>query len=606
MYIHTDSGDGGMSLPYQFSESQPIQEIIVERFAGVDFASHPTKVDWARSPDACNMIANDTYFPVKRTGYKRKAKFDGEVFGLHRLGNDILCHAGQNLWKLSQDDNHALLYTDMNTDKSTSFLMNGKLWLLDGKTYLVYDGKKVQPVRDIAYVPTTTIGCAPSGGGTSLEAVNLLTPKRINTFVGDGKSKIFKLDSTFIDSEQVYCKDFEIEMVNGITGEVYFKLPPPDAGGIANVIITFATQTKYHTIDKCMICGMYGGKNDTRVFVAGNPEQPNCDWQSGLYDPTYFPDTGYTRIGSDASAIMGYTRQYDAQIVLKSDGQDAKQYVRTFVLDEKDHPSYPLRQGAEAAGAMSKYAIDVLDGIPYYLSAQGVMGIYGTNVNEQRIISGVSQRIDPKLCREDLAHAVGCVWEGKYYLAIGGHCYVADGRQMENNIPEWYYWDNIPAVCFLSDSDHGGDLWFGTADGRVCVFCRGTDIHAYYDDGVPICARWSTPFSPFGEWNRTKTILSCCPMLMPYGYSGAHVWYRTEKLFACVHETEFSQFSFAQIDFSRFSFRSALIAVPASVQRRVRRAYLFQTVVRNDAEGEPFGLLGMTIRYQVCAPVRNI
>ena len=79
---------------------------------------------------------------------------------------------------------------------------------------------------------------------------------------------------------------------------------------------------------------------------------------------------------------MGYARQYDTQVVLKSDGQDAKQYLRTFALDENDRPSYPLRQGAEAAGAVSRYAIDVLEGTPIYLSPQGVMGIFGTNVTE--------------------------------------------------------------------------------------------------------------------------------------------------------------------------------------------------------------------------------
>lgn len=593
-----------MSTPYQFPQEDEIQQITVERFAGVDFASHPTKVDWARSPDACNMIANETFFPVKRTGYRRIAAFDAEIFGLHRLDGHTLCHAGNILWRMGEDEEPVQLYTDMNEEKSVSFLMGGKLWLLDGKTYLVYDGETVQPVRDIAYVPTTTIGCAPAGGGTSLEAVNLLTPKRINTFVGDGESTKFQLDCQDIDLDSAECVEFEIDSVNPITGVVTFKQPPPDAGGLANVIISFSKTTEHPSIDKCRICGLYGGKNDTRVFVSGNPEEPNCDWQSGLYDPTYFPDTGYTRIGSDASAIMGYARQYDTQVVLKSDGQDAKQYLRTFELDENDRPSYPLRQGAEAAGAVSRYAIHVLEGTPLYLSQQGVMGVFGTNVTEYRTIAGISQRIDPRLSSEQLQTAVACVWKGSYYLAVGGHCYIADSRQTENSIPEWYYWDNIPAVCFLADSVDER-LWFGTADGRVCAFCRETDGDAYLDDGSPVYARWATPFSTLDVWNRTKTILSCRPLLMPYGYSGADIWYRTEHSFVCVCKSHFSQFDFAHIDFSRFSFYSAAAAVPIPVRRRIRRAYLFQMIARND-NAEPFGLLGMTLQYQVRTSVRQV
>lgn len=593
-------------MVYQFPDAEPIQQLTVERFAGVDFDNHPTKVDWSRSPDACNMIANETYFPVKRTGYRRKAQFDGPIYGLHRLNDEVLCHAGTQLWRLKSDGTTEQVYEDMNEATSTSFLMNGKLWLLDGKTYLVYDGDTVKPVRDVAFIPTTTIGSPPSGGGTSLEAVNLLTPWRINTFVGDGTSKVFQLDSTYIDLDDVVCEGYEVEFVNTARGEVTLKTAPPDAGGLANVRIKFSKTTEHIDINRCRIYGLYGGKNDTRVFVSGNPEAPNCDWQSGLYDPAYFPDTGYTKIGSDASEIIGYVRQYDTQIVLKSDGQDAKQYLRTFQLDANDKPTYPLKQGAEAAGAISPYAIDVLDGTPYYLSAQGVMGIYGTYVTEYRTIAGVSQRINSRLLREPLHEAVACVWDGKYYLAVGGHCYVADSRQIENNIPEWYYWDHIPATCFLADADTSGHLWFGTADGRVCTFCHADDVDAYFDDGAPIAARWVTPLSSLGAREKGKTILSCQAALMPYGYSGATLWYRTEKLYELVKRVVFSQFSFAQLDFSRFSFRSTPVSYPADVRRRIRRAYQFQLIMKNEQAGEPFGLLGMTIRYIVRKDIRQL
>lgn len=150
-----------MSRAYQFSEAAQMQELTIERFAGVDFANHPTKTDVSRSPDACNMIADETYFPVKRTGYQTKARFDGQIYGLHRLGQEILCHAGTKLWCLKPDGTTALIYDDMHTERSVSFLMNGSLWMLDGKTYLVYDGTRVQPVSKQAFVPTTTIGSPP-------------------------------------------------------------------------------------------------------------------------------------------------------------------------------------------------------------------------------------------------------------------------------------------------------------------------------------------------------------------------------------------------------------------------------------------------------------
>ena len=187
----------------------------IERFAGVDFSTDPTKVDPIRSPDACNMIADATYFPVKRTGYRRILSFGAPIYGMHRLGDHTLVHAGTRMFRML-DSSAVTLYQGMAEAPSRSFRMNGRLWILDGTTYLVYDGVQIVPVRSCAFVPTTTIGASPKGGGTSLEAVNLLTPYRINTFVGDGTAKTFQLDCRDIDEGSVTCADYPIASVNAV------------------------------------------------------------------------------------------------------------------------------------------------------------------------------------------------------------------------------------------------------------------------------------------------------------------------------------------------------------------------------------------------------
>lgn len=591
-------------MAYQYEEQAHIQEIAVEHFAGVDFTTHPTKVDWTRSPDACNMIADETFFPVKRRGYVRLAVFEQKLHGLHSLNGELLCHTGGKLYRLTEN-RIVLLYQNMNGAPSQSFCMNGKLWILDGKTYLVYDGTKVCPVREVAFVPTTTINAPPEGGGTALEAVNLLGAYRINTFVGDGTSRMFHLDTNQIDQGSVTCEEYEIESVDYLGGIVTFKQAPPDGEGLANVIIQFAKTSAYHTsfIEKCRYFGMFGGSNDTRVFLTGNPDYPNQDWQSGLYDPSYFPDNGYTRVGSDASAILGYVRQYDTQIILKEDGSDAQQYQRTFYLDEENRPAYPVRQGAEAAGAIAPRSIAVLNDLPVYLSELGVMGIGGTNVAEQRAVFRVSNRIEARLNQEpNRSEAVACCWRGCYYLALNGHCYVADGRQMQDGVPEWYFWTEIPAVCFLPQDD---TLYFGTADGRVCRFCQPGEEREYRDDGKPIEARWSTPLSPLGAWSRSKTLLDFYPILMPDGMSGAEVSYRTESEAQAVHMVGFYLFSFENWNFETFSFCSEpqIMAVP--VRRRKRRLHLFQAIVENKGTDQPFGLLGMVIHYRIRNNIRQ-
>lgn len=591
-------------MSYRYTAAEEIRELRMERFAGVDFSSDPTKVDGIHSPDACNMIADEAGFPRKRTGYVCEEEMGGPIYGLHRLDDDLLIHAGSNLYRRAGGE-VTFLCNGMNTARSQSFRMNGKLWILDGKTYRVYDGTACVPVREQAFVPTTTIGAAPTGGGTSLEAVNLLTPYRINTFVGDGVTRTFQLDTTNFDAGSISCEGQTVYAFNRAKGTVTFTEAPPDGEGLANVVIRFAkTVPEYEgKIDRCRICGLYGGSNDTRVFVAGDPQEPNCDWQSGLYDPTYFPDTGYTRVGVDSTAIMGYLRQYDNQIVLKEDGQDAKQYLRSFALDENNRAAYSLKQGAEAVGALSSYAMGELSGTPLYLSAEGVMGVFGTNVSEQRVISGLSERINRRLLREpELKNASGCVWKGRYYLAVNGHCYVADGRQQSMGVPEWYYWEGIPATCFLAEEDA---LWFGTQDGRVCRFCTENETNAYRDDEAAICARWSTPLSALGNESETKNVLSMLPVLMPFSRSSAEVLWRTERESGKAEQVRMTQFDWASMNFGRFAFATRLAAQPVPVRRRQRRAYLFQATIRNNELDEPFGLLGLNIQYTVHAPVRR-
>ena len=155
-------------------------------------------------------------------------------------------------------------------------------------------------------------------------------------------------------------------------------------------------------------------------------------------------------MGTDASAIVGYLKQYESQVVVKSGGaQEATSYLRTYMMADDGSALYPLKQGAQGEGAISSRCFAVLNDLPLYLSARGVQGVYGTAVAEQRTIRSVSDAIVPKLSQEaDLKNACAVVFEGKYYLAVNGHIYVADGSLTEENgDPAWFFWVNMPAQC---------------------------------------------------------------------------------------------------------------------------------------------------------------
>lgn len=594
---------------YHFPSVKTEHQTVISRFGGADFRSHPTKVTLTRSPDLQNLVCDRNDFLVKRTGWKTVERYDAPVYGVFPApdGEGAFVHAGVNLYFRPESGAQSLLCSSMNGAFSQAFTMNGVLYLLDGACFRAVRRNggawTAERVQDSAYVPTTTVSASPAGGGTSLEAVNLLTGRRINTFIGDGKSTEFRLDAAGLDriplTAAVNGAEVAIASVDYDKGRVALASAPPDGQGHDNVSIAFSKTVPGAAakINRCRIAGLYGGKNDTRVFLAGNPDEPHCDWQSGLYDPSYFPDTGYARMGTEASAIAGYLKQYESQIIVKTGGaQEATSFARTFVMTDDGASYFSLRQGAHGEGAVAPRSFAMLGDLPLFLSAQGVMGVYGTAVAEQNTIRPISEAVCPRLIRETaLEKACAAVFEGRYYLALNGNVYIADSHLTEEDgFPAWFFWANVPAQCLAVLDDR---LWFGTADGRLCRFSLPDEADAYTDDGAAIDAYWCTPTLSLSDWSRNKTIRDVIPTLMPYARSSAELCFtdeggETQRLLRSL-----DLFSFENWDFGRVSFRCVPGAVSWRSHRRRYRRPLHTLRIGNDRAGEPFGLLALTLRW---------
>ncbi|MBQ9942293.1 MAG: hypothetical protein IJP03_04720, partial [Christensenellaceae bacterium] len=464
------------------------------------------------------------------------------------------------------------------------------------------------------YIPTTVIGRQPTGGGTFLEAVNLLQPRRVNCFCADGQSREFLLDADGIDDAPVEVT------VQGRTlgegeyavdrdrGKVTFVTPPPDSQGLDSVAISFAkTEEGYRErIGKCRWAGRYGLGSDTRIFLSGNPDMPDTDWQSGLYDPTYFPDTGYTCIGKEDSAIMGYAKKYDAMIVVKEDGL----FLRTAELtqysdgqNERTALIFPVKEGVSGVGAIAPYAFgDLLDD-PLFLSENGVVGMDTNAVTNQRTVVRRSGKVDARLRREkDLKEAVAAVWKDSYVLCTGGRAYVANGRATYGQIGgsfayEWSYWENIPARV-LEEKD--GQLYFGTEDGAVMRFMdpEREGMAAYTDDGKTIYAKWTSPILDGGDMTRYKTVYpkGTGVLLKPQSRSSARLFLLTDRGERLEKQSiPMDIFSFDDVDFGRFTFFTTDAPRMQLLGGTHKRVLRFCLGVENDKANEGFGLCAMTV-----------
>ena len=600
------------------------------KFRGVDMSTDPALIDNTRSPYAPNLISDSGGYPEKRPGWRTVYTLSGRINGIHSLTSDgethTLIHAGTAIYKAGANGSTTQLKTGVANARSISFVCVGKLWILTGAEYLVYDGTLLRDVTDIAHVPTVTVGSEPTGGGTDLEPVNLLTPQRIREYRGDGTSKVYTLDAGGIDSVIEIKIDGEVQAttayaVDTTAGKVTFITAPPkpQATGEDNVSIRFSKTVEGYadTIAKCRFAGVFGlgGVDSERVFFSGNPDRPNVDWHCEtsapdyLPDPSYVPDTSFAYVGSDANPIMGYRRMGGYQLVIKGQSdQDATVFRRSATLDGDGNAAFPLTQGAAGMGAVSMYAFATLMDEPLFLTKNGVFGIMTDTVTAENALQNRSYFVDAALTKHTgLADACAVEWNGYYVLSVGnGTLYILDGKQNKvykersggSYVYECYIWTGVPARVLY---ERDGALWFGTADGKVCCFAKESEGMARYnDDGAAISASWATKADDDGDFTKYKTCNKrwLAVMLKPFTRSSAKVCVVTEKdIERVVGETTMDIFDFNDIDFARFSFNTAETPQVFPINAKTKKYITMQVIVRNDVKDEGFGVFGIKKWY---------
>lgn len=480
-------------------------------FAGVDFTN--TEVALNRSPDSLNMWKNYKNRVGKiietRPDIDKIEDTTENVFGIffYEIQNKVhkIMHTGTSLYDIF-DGKRTKIYSTMNPRISQSFIYANIFYIKDGLNYLEYDGKTCKEVE--GYIPTTTISKNPTGEGSTYEDVNCLTNKRKNSFLADGKSKIYQLDGkSLLSINNVYIND-ELQSVDKYTtdlasGRVIFNIPPtePDTDGKDNVIIEFSTNNTSNAdkIKKCTLLAVF----DNRVFFSGNQDYPNVIFHSSLDNPRYVSDLDFYNEGLDLSPVKALIPGNNAIWVCKEKSQaNTAIFYHNPTTDAEYGTVYPSTHSSISTGCATT-GINFNDDIIFF-SENGMEAITGDITTEQ-VLAHRSSFVDNKLLNEEeYKNMILAEWQGYLLVFCGNKVYVADSRQKSYNINhneyEWYYWElDIKPTCVAERDEI---LYLGTKDGIYTLTKTNSNIKSY----------WTTPSDEFKypQYQKTTNKKGCC------------------------------------------------------------------------------------------------
>ena len=309
--------------------------------------------------------------------------------------------------------------------------------------------------------------------------------------------------------------DYTVDLANG---QVIFTSPIglPVVDGRDNVRIKYkiTSSANKSQVNKCTIMQVYGyaGANN-RIFITGNPDYPNILMYSHIENVTYIPVENVVKIGLEVIPINGISKLLNGKLGIhkdKSDTDDTLFQIGYGIYNGQE--AFPLEGSIKGEGNIGKYANATLLNEPLILTQNGIFAINTATLSEEKHLYHRSYYIDNKLKQEPgLENAIGVVNDGKYYLAVNDHVYVADSRFKSNSNNakysnyqfEWYYWTNLPVkVWFVWNNE----LYFGDTSGNICKFRDDNDVNRFLDDAEPVEAEWNSVILDLNNPTHKKNI----------------------------------------------------------------------------------------------------
>lgn len=524
-----------------------------------------------------------------------------------------------------------------------------------------------------AIIPLSIIGMKPDATGTAgtvLFGKNLMSIYQQYSYAGDGTSTLFKIplyskmgawakvekmDENANWSTLVEGTDYTLGTPSNETGatldgtgtaefsvvdaQITFTTAPPtpssSIAGEDNIRITVAP---FNMADELTIGGVTckrGYYNENFAKLLGS--EANFLYEGrlflGVVEKTYYSEVGKPFLIPDNNwfdvdnEVVCYQRMGSNLVIITRDtGKNtiflASQVTATETLGDAQTATFSVKPTNAGVGAITGDVGGVLNDEPMFLSSTGLHGLL-TNWSSEKYAVNRSGRINRRLCREpNLESAVGCAFNGYYYLAVNSHIYILDGRHKDSTRSgetsyECYFFDSMPTIKemfvmnnkMLFTDENGTYTWNSDLPDNLRYYDNLVlDSDGEYVSGEAVVAYWASKFDDDNSPQILKTLKKKGTMviLVPQAHTGCYVTLvKNGDEFQELGYQNTAIFSFSDVNFGtdeaenpRFIFSSNTVAYDRFTKKKVKKYKRLQIIVGNDMP-EPFALTKVVKTYEI-------
>ena len=502
-----------------------------------------TQIQLGESGNMDNFYITNDYKLRKIYGYNSIYDFGTPIKGMYttNLGGTeyLLIATDGKLYYFTKNQLEAnllgltpTLIGNIPDNEVSFFTFDKKVYILCGQ-YMSWDGTTLQEVE--GYTPLVFINSKPTGGGVVYDEINMLSPKKHQTFNGDGSSTAFhiaqqgvtSIDKVLVDGEET--TNYTTDLANGI---VTFNTAPQQAMDNVDIYWTLDDGDR-HIIDGMKFGTVFGGDLDTRVFLYGNDECQNRTYFSGLEDgkPSveYFPATAQVDVGPSNFALTDLTRQYDRLIATTNRPEAYYMTISTeslpITLSDTTSttrlvPSvgtFPLN---EVHGNVAPGQGQLIDNYPVTIDRNAIIQWKASNVRDERNMEDISQKIRLDLIDRDLKNFKTLDHQSENQLFLYHNDLMYIYNYYNKTFSRIRMTDNMSYI-----TDLGNRIYSGTDVGKIMKW--GEENSTY--NGEIINAHWEMNFEGFNTTYLRKTMNRLWVLMQPQVKSSAEIGYITNR-----------------------------------------------------------------------------